>query len=382
VECAFYAAAANIFGGGGDDSHAQKLGADLLQRYGINAYEALTGLWYLVTLNSQGFVGPGKQIDCDLDFTKLGSVEFLEDYLRMIAFREGAFGDAAAEGFYRAAAIWGRQEEDLKTGLLEYPYWGTPEHAYDPRAEAYWGYGSILGDRDVNDHCFNGFYGGRKQFDPAVVVPVVSSCLLPFENNTAMLDFGTDNIYSEDMARLVAWHMRYSRFWKQSVLYCDMRWPDFYSRQTEDNRGMTPEGEPLFYNAVTGQGLSFVEGMEVGRKIWNLDNAIWILQGRHRDIVKYADYIHEVPYGEGEGAAKELIYSGDYQLPSKVDGEWVYIDVTHRLIDRDKFEQFKTLYYELEGWDPSSGYPTRGTLSALGLDSVADALQSAGKLGG
>jgi hypothetical protein len=37
----------------------------------------------------------------------------------------------------------------------QFSYWGCPEHGYDTRAELEWGYGSIMGDRDTNTHCFN-----------------------------------------------------------------------------------------------------------------------------------------------------------------------------------------------------------------------------------
>ena len=56
-------------------------------------------------------------------------------------------------------------------------------------------------------------------------------------------------------------------------------------------RGFTGEGEPRFFNAVTGRNMTFAEGIEIGRKIWTLDHAIWTLQGRHRDDIHFADYI-------------------------------------------------------------------------------------------
>ena len=54
---------------------------------------------------------------------------------------------------------------------------------------------------------------------------------------------------------------------------------------------MSPEIETKFYNAVTGKDLTYRDGMEIGRKVWNIHNAIWALQGRHRDMVKFAEYI-------------------------------------------------------------------------------------------
>ena len=140
-----------------------------------------------------------------------------------------------------------------------------------------------------------------------------------------------------------------------------------------DDRGITGVGEPKFLNAVTGGSLSFPDGMELGRKIWNLDNAIWTLQGRHRDMVHFPEYIYSVPYA-GRGGTP-------YYLPGRENGDWTYINVQERTVDKEKFDEWKTKFYTLEGWDTSSGWPTRSTLQGLGLEQVADELESKGKLG-
>jgi aldehyde:ferredoxin oxidoreductase len=372
VETSFYAGYDKARHGG-MQTEAAYLATDLLQKYGINAYEAMRGLYYIRDLHNLGELGPGKTIDCDLDFETLGELSFAEAFLTMIAYRKGA-GDAFAEGFCRAAKRWGRIEQDLKTGLLQYPYWGLPEHSYDPRAEVEWGYGSILGDRDINEHDFNSLFWWpsraiweRRTPDPPAedLVRIFAEKLVPYENNPAMLDFSDENIYSEDMAKLVAWHRHYTRFWKQSALFCDHRWPDFFNSKAPERRGLTGEGEPRFYDAVTGKDWSFRDGMDLGRKIWNLDNAVWSLQGRHRDMVKFADYIYDEPFG-GRG------YNNWYFLPGRRNGEWQYIRVSGRKLDRAKFEAFKTTFYRLEGWDEKTGRPTRETLENLGLKAVAD----------
>jgi len=120
--------------------------------------------------------------------------------------------------------------------------------------------------------------------------------------------------------------------------------------------------------------MSFVEGMELGRKIWNLDNAIWTLQGRHRDMVHFAPYIYNVPF-KGVGSLSK------YFLPAKKKGKWKYIALKSRRHDRKKFEEWKTAYYQFEGWDPRTGWPTRKTLESLGMGYVADELQRNGRLG-
>lgn len=109
--------------------------------------------------------------------------------------------------------------------------------------------------------------------------------------------------------------------------------------------------------------------MNIGRKIWNLDRAINILQGRHRDMEVHAGYVYNkptnVPYG----------------LPVKENGEWHYDECLGRVLDKEKFEDWKTRYFKFEGWDPSSGWPTRKTLESIDLKHVADELEIQGKLG-
>jgi aldehyde:ferredoxin oxidoreductase len=138
--------------------------------------------------------------------------------------------------------------------------------------------------------------------------------------------------------------------------------------------GSTGEAEPWFFNIVTGKRLSFLDGIEMGRKIWNLDHAIWTLQGRHRDMVHFADYVYTKP-------ASPVLRSKRHLLPGRKNGKWTYFEALGRYMDKDKFEGFKTRFYELEGWDTATGYPTRTTLESLGLGYVAVELERKDRLG-
>jgi aldehyde:ferredoxin oxidoreductase len=86
-------------------------------------------------------------------------------------------------------------------------------------------------------------------------------------------------------------------------------------------------------------------------------------------MVHFAEYIYTVPF------------SGAAFVPGKKDGKWDYVDASRRRIDKGQFEQFKTRFYELENWDPATGYPTRSGLASLKLGYVADELEKRGKLG-
>ncbi len=358
-----------------------------INRYGLNACEILHGLPYLKKLANQGILGPGLEIPTTLDFASYGTAEFFAEFTDAVTFRIGDFGNILSEGFARAAETWGRREMDLESGLLRLPLYGLPEH-YDPRAELEWGYGSILGDRDINEHGINSLImEALLSFMPGMVPPpsaeeavrIFTDKMAPFDEDAdrmEMLDFSTENMYSEHIAKLVAWHRHYSRFWKQSMLFCDWRWPDVINNRRPDKIGATGEFEPLLLQSVTGKEISFADGVEIGRQIWNLDHAIWTLQGRHRDMVRFAPYIYNSPLSDFEG-----IPFFPLRAPGRdSDGKWDYVSIMGRSMVHDDFEAFKTRYYTFEGWDPETGYPTRSTLETMDMTAVADELERNGKL--
>ncbi len=354
--------------------------ADAAQCYGLNAFELLAGDLYLLNLSGKGVLGPGKAIECDLPFDKWTTAEYKQAYIRMIALREG-IGDDLAEGMARASERWGRYKEDTESGTLNHPNWGYFEH-YDPRAEVEWSYGSILGDRDTNDHGGINFSlhkfpeiaelaGVEPVLSAERMVEILSAKIIPYDGDPFMFDYseGPTGIYSTNRARTIAWHRHYTRFWTESVGNCDFIWPNFINMNAPDVLGATPEAEPRFFNAVTGKGISFVDGLEIGRRIWNLDRAIWSLQGRHRDMEVFSGYVYTV------GVVRPHV------LPVYEDGEWKFSNCVGRTLDRARFEDWKTKYFELEGWDTGSGWATRSTLEGLGLGHVADELERKGKLG-
>jgi aldehyde:ferredoxin oxidoreductase len=379
-----------VWGKYGSVTEETNKACDMVQKYGANVYTIWKMLDYLHKLHTMDVLGPGKAIDTDLPFDEIGSVTFLEILLEKIVKGED-IGLDLREGIVRAAEKWGRLEEDLTSGLLEFPYWGYPEHEYDGRGSIEWGYGSLLSDRDTNDHDLNTvvywYHEWFKERDPndfslvpylgtdgypvplEEVVNKWAEKLIPFEGDPQMLNFSSENMYSEHIAKTVAWQRYYSRFWKQGVGFCDWAFPDFVSPYAPNMDGLSPEAEPKFYNAVTGKNITYLDGMNIGRKVWNINNAIWALQGRHRDMVKFADYYYTKKIGK------------PYPAPVFENGEWSYSDMAERQIDRDKFEEWKTLYYQLEGWDDKTGWPTRRTLEEFGLKHVADELEIKGKLG-
>ena len=95
---------------------------------------------------------------CPLDWDVYGSLEFVEQFVQMVAYgddgrwQSSQFGKDISSGFVRAAEKWGRREQDLNSGIL-FPYWGFPcTRSHAPRST---GAMAPLGDRDINEHDFD-----------------------------------------------------------------------------------------------------------------------------------------------------------------------------------------------------------------------------------
>ncbi len=363
---------------------------DLIQRYGLDAMEQYMSHQYVRKLYEIGVAGPGKKIDTKpLSMESYGTLGFAEEWLKALSSRTGIGADLA-EGAIRAAAKWGRLEEDLESGLLQFPQWGYPYHT---TMEHTWALGSLMGERDLNEHSMRTLFPSAdvaKTTTAEEVANIAAKKLIPYEGDPLMVNYGhgPDGIYSVHGAKLIAWMKHYGRFWKQSVMYCDQSnyIPSFMtsSRATE---GLTPDAEPRFYNAVTGQNLSFKDGMILGQKIYNIDHAIWVLQGRTREMEKFAGFIYKpgAAYG-GMGTDKTQIFlcaghGGTTNYPVYENGKWSYNGLKEVFFTKEGIELFKDNFYTLEGWDLKTGYPTRKLLDSLGLGFVADALAAANKLG-
>ncbi len=347
---------------------------DLMQKFGLGHWQLIPTMNYLRSLGSRGLAGRGKMVDCDLPLDAWSSPGFCEMLMRSIAERKGV-GNDMAEGAARFAEKYGMLQEDLNKGILRLTYWGTADH-YDATTEAEWGFGSLLGERDLMLHMMANYplhwmaWTGDPFLTAEEAAKLYTDAMVPYNGDEFMVDYsdGPTGIYSDHKVKQVAWVKHYEKFWIGGGGFCGWRWPMCITCTTEDRRGPTPQAEERFWNAVTGQNLSFADAMEVGHKIYTLDRSIWVLQGRHRDMEVFPDYIYDQPTRGSE-------------LPMYINGKWTYANGAGRKLDRKKVEDFKTKFYKFEGYNPENGYPTRKTLEGMNLKKVADLLEKRGKLG-
>ena len=389
VKCqatSFYSHFLNIYYKG----HPEKIAnvalklATYVDDLGLNSYAFDTSLPWLEGLWHRGILGKGKKIDTDLDFNEIGSEAFGKAFLDAFA-RKRDIGAVFADGFVQGAIRLGL-EEDYRSGKLKFPYWGVTEHGYDSRGELEWGFASILTDRDINSHDLNTIFwpanldlinGYPFGIEAREVAELVADKLKPYASGPECIDYSDRNMYSDAVLNTVRWYIHNNRFWKNSAMFCDFRWASLFDTNAPGNVGATADeevGEQVFWNAVTGDDISYLDGLKMGYRAFVLQNAIWALQGRHRDIVQFADYIYDKKWEH-------------FELPFFLwpcrdeNGIWKYTDVMHRKIDREKFEEWKTRFYKAEGLDPKTGWPTEETLKKLGLDFAIDELKAHKKLG-
>lgn len=364
----------------GRTTRVSAIATDYLQRMGINAYEILPMIGWLVSLRERGLLGPGKKIDTNLDLDQVGTEEFIKDLLHRIAYRE-EIGNELAEGITYAAAKWGVLEEDLMSGVLQHVYnIGSLHHGH----ALYWAYESIFQARDLNQHQMHIVEAPRKGWaylqTPEQEAKRIAELVAPWHDELCA-DNSEANAYSIHMARLVAFHFRYSKFYVNSAMLCDWDTPSYFSNLTPDGKGISPELETRFFNAVTGKDISYEEGLEIGRRIWNFERAILVLQGRHRDQEYFPPFppYNSFVYTDQPPFIQD---SADHPLLVFKDGQWTRDKAFSTFpLRKGKMDEFKTLYYELEGWDPKTGWPTRKGLEECGLGQVADELEARGRLG-
>jgi aldehyde:ferredoxin oxidoreductase len=337
----------------------------------LPAYTAMG--WYVKKMYDLGVIGPGKKVDiAPLPMEDYDKIQFAEVYGLAIAKRIG-IGNLLAEGTVRFAEKLGRLPGDFDVLLRATP-WGFVDHWSMPGI--HWAYGNLMDSRDVNNHDMK--LGRQKNFTCEQFVNIMAAGTK--HNDPFFFDYGwkgeqayKTGIYSDHKAQWVAWHQHYATYYKECVGFCDWGFCNLFNQARPDGRGYTPEAEPRFLKAVTGRDHTFEDGMEIGRRAWNMKRAIFVMQGRHRDQEKLAGYYHRLgaSYCPGEGA----------DLPTYDGSKWDWTDCRPLYIDEKGLEQWKTAFYKVEGWDQQTGYPRRKTLEDLGMKHVADVLQSKNRLG-
>lgn len=327
-------------------------GTVLANKLGMDTFELAGMIPWLRDLRSAGAAVGG---DWGLAGEPIGSRAFIRGLIEGIAHRKG-IGDLLAEGCARAAA-------DFPGGwkLYEsyYPAHGQSEHnsvREFPGIALFW----ALDSRDpmIDHHAYRHLCVSRPGWpSPYTMSPEnakrISKTLFGSEKSI-------DHSTYEGKAQAVVYCQNRSAVMNSLVL-CDWLFPLFISQSRGDRAG-DPGAEAALFSAVTGIEADEGTLALIGERIWNLTRAIMVREGRRRA----ADVLEETFYHSEEGPAESGPSGGKHGFGAVSDHG--------AAVPREAFEQAKTEYYRLRGWDPETGVPKKATLVRLGLTEIADAL--------
>lgn len=329
------------FSGGSSEGYWE--GNILSQKLGINNYELLGIMAWLTTM--RGMVDKKAlgissiPIIDQVGQPKFGGQEahhqFLTELLNGIASGKSLLSQGA-----------GRAAEKLGPAALaafnaNYPAWGyTSHHIENVGAALHWAMDSRDPFSSVHDYNFQGQgFGYNAQ--------VASHFNVPGGDMTG----GRRNVYERTEYQTV-WVQNHQCI-KNSMPICEYAsMPGSYFHPPAMDIRIFEAG---ILSAVTGLDYSVERLWEAGERMTNLQRAVAVLrENRNRE----QDDLHRLWFERRMGAQS-------LAAP----------------LDRAQWEALKDRFYAARGWNKVNGRPTRAKLEQLGMKSVADKLQSAGRLG-
>lgn len=158
---------------------------------------------------------------------------------------------------------------------------------------------------------------------------------------------------------------------KDSLILCDSAWPVMVSWNTADGVG-DPSFESRLFAAVTGIDMDEAGLNRFGERIFNLQRAIQLKEGRRPKT-------DDVPAPFNFSSPVESVYMNpEVIVPGPGD------EVVSRkgaTLEPEFYEAMRDEFYSLRGWDPASGLQKRAAIEELGLGDVAAELEGIGKVG-
>jgi aldehyde:ferredoxin oxidoreductase len=305
-----------------------------------------------------------------LPMSKLGSAEFIEELTRKISFREG-FGDLLAQGTLRAAeSLGGRAKELISFSVVSR---ASDTKDYDPRLIltnallfATEPRRPITQLHEVSHPLLRWLEWFRGQEGSFLSSDDVRRIAEKFWGGAIAADF---TIY--EGKALAAKKIQDRSYAKESLILCDFLWPITWVRFSDDHVG-DPTLESQVLSAITGEEIEEDELNRIGERVFNLQRAILLRQGwGGRKGDKLLDYLYEKPIGYVRFDRECIVLGKDGAIASR-QGE---------VVDREKFEEMKSEYYELRGWNVENGLPTEKKLKELELADIAAGLKENGLLG-
>ena len=343
----------------GKENEASFHATRFCNEYGLDSWFVEQVLGWLVRCQRAGVPIEGL---IGMPMSKLGSVEFIENLVKMIALRQG-FGDVLARGLAEAARTAGGPAPSM----IKHP------DPYEPRlyitTALLWAVEPREPIQALHEVGYplamwtTGVKGVAKTHVDGEAVKAIAK---RFWGSEAAADFTTT-----EGKPLAAKMIQDRQYVKESLIVCDWIYPISDSTFSPDHVG-DPTLESQLFSAVTGTETDEAGLYRMGERVFNQQRAVLIRDGRRgREDDRLPDDWHDEPLKKG-------VMDPDCLVPDK-DGKPV--SRKGAVVDRQEFERMKEEYYVIRGWDATTGLPTRRTLEDLGLKDVADDLGRRGMLG-
>lgn len=293
-----------------------------------------------------------------LPLSKIGSLEFIEELVRKITYRED-FGDTLARGTLKAAESIGTRATEL---LGDYVFSDDVSAGYCPRMYPTNALFFALEPRQSFPQ--SGEVGGtiwrwldwiNGAKNPEVNGADLSFIARHFWGSEAAADFTS---YSDkaQAARMI----QDRHYAKESAIFCNFSW------HISSIELFRPEVIAEILSAVTGKQYTETSLYKLGERIFNLQRAIRIRELKHgREGDTVPEFWYTTPVKESFMNPK-LLVPGPGGKPVSKEGS---------VLDREQFELMKDEYYQLRGWDVTTGLPTESKLVELGLKDIASELK-------
>jgi aldehyde:ferredoxin oxidoreductase len=333
----------------------------LCHNYGLETRTMGVIMNWLVAAYKAGYL---TEENTGLPLSKYGSWEFFKTLVKKISLREG-FGDVLAQGLPQTINSVGGKAKELIPVYLDKKGQGV---GFGPRLFNITGLLYATGakaGRITNEIAtpvgwwqkwVKGEEGAYLSYD------MLRNIGQRFWGSELTYDFST-----YEGKAIAAKKLQDKLYAMECLILCSFFYPLTFCDYTETHEG-DPAIESKLYSAVTGNETD-EEGLNrIGERVFNLERAIL---AREDPAGKKVDDIPEWNYTvpiEVEHHIPGLL------VPGK-DGEPITKKGT--VVDREKFAQMLSDYYELRGWD-SNGLQTKQKLAELDLEDIAQGLAQRG----
>ena len=342
-------------------TEASFIATTMANDYSFCVLEIVFLLLWLEKCHEQGIL---TEQETELPMSTMGSLEFLETFFKKITKREG-FGAVLAEGVARAAQQVGKASEEIAASQRAFPY-GPKTFTQSALLYAVEQRPMVTELHEVCEPLTKWalwyLSNGEKSYVSTEVLRKIGS---RFWGSEKAVDFST-----YEGKALSAIKIQNREYAKESLILCDFVWPVFDDAGSGDHVG-APMLESQLLSAVTGKEVSEAELDTRGERIFNLNRAIILREGRkgrEDDCLPKTQFIERVePIADVFG-----MHNPELLLPGAGDE---IISRKGKALDKEKFEQLLDEYYKLRGWDKATGFLTKKKLEKLGLSWVIEGLK-------